>query len=192
MKLLLSALLLVFSFSCAHQQPVAQTTPHPRFPASNADSQDITKMTNAQLLGFTGKNVLRVTVACPVSAFTVVATSVAETMPMLSAWASLGTELGTGFKYSTFNGDKTTTNYFGGAPVGVVVDLTKMGYVLLFEDSQDLTEGAFKNAKASYPATKYLAQKFYSTEGNCGLAGRKLVDVLTEIQRRQSLATPQK
>ena len=190
MKLFLSILLAAFTFGCAHHQQQDETAQNPalnsRFPASDADSQDLTQMTNGQLLGYAGKNVLRITIACPVSAFTIVGSAVAETLPISSALASLGTEVGTGFKYNSLGDGKTATNYVGGAAVGAVVDLTKVGYTLLFEESPAFTDEAFSQAKASYPATKFLAQKFYSEEGNCGLAGRKLVDTLNEVQRRQA------
>ncbi|MES2802765.1 MAG: hypothetical protein V4654_09760 [Bdellovibrionota bacterium] len=185
MKLLLSALLLVLSFSCSHQQQVAQTPTNPRFPASDADSQDLAKMTNSQLLGYAGKNILRVTIACPVATNTLVITGVAETLPIFSAFASIGTAVGTNFEYSGTSRDKTATNYVGGSASGVVVDLTKIGYALLFEDSNNLLDESFKNAKSSYPATKHLAQNFYGVDGDCSLAGRRLVDTLTVIQSRK-------
>lgn len=114
-------------------------------------------MSNNQLLGYAGKNALRITMACPISAFTLTVTAIAETIPGVSAYASMATEL-TDSNYNTFE-SKKMVGTVGGGPVAVVTDLTKTGYVLLFEDKAEFTEGVFKHTRQSYPATKHLAQK---------------------------------
>lgn len=183
MKLLFSIFVLFFSASCAHrQQPVAQTNVNSRFPASNADTIDVAAMSNAMLIGYAGKNVLRVTIMCPVSAYAIVLSAVAETIPGVAGFPAMAVE---GIQHEKFFG------HVGGPVLGVGADLTRMGYWLLFEESPTFVDEAFKQTKYTYPLTKKLGQHFYSDNGICGSAGQKLVAVLTEIQRRQALAIQQ-
>lgn len=195
MKLLLSALLVMSSFSCAHQQNVTQATPptNSRLPAfaSVADSDDLTRLSDSELLGYAGKNILRASIACPLTSLGIILAAVTETIPILSAVGETSTELGSGLDYNSHQ--KTpVTNYVGGSAGAVVVDLTKAGYGLIFNDSEQKTQNIFYNTKQSYQATKYLAQKITTANGNCGLANRRLLDVLNEIQRRQAVYASQR
>ena len=58
-------------------------------------------------------------------------------------------------------------------------------YNLVFNDSLP-TDEMFKHTETSYAATTALAKHFYSTEGECGAAGRNLMVVVSEVNRRKS------
>lgn len=184
-----SALVLfsIIAFSCASKEPVAQNFTHQDLRSiASDDVQSLSQLTNRQLIAYSGKNILRVIVSCPLSAMTIVASAIAETFPISTSMAGQITELSSykgyqaGFEWT----NKPASTAVGGSVVAVVKDLTTLGYSFVFDDSTDYQD-VFKDTKTSYDGTAYLAKKFYSEKGNCGLAGQQLYGVLQEIQNRK-------
>lgn len=172
MKLLLPVAIALFTFACSHQPPAAAPQPapvtvqvqsNPRMPANDADTKDLKKMTDDELLGYTGKVILAYVLECPAPAYILLATATLETFP--------------------------TTLMTGGASA---VNLGKFGYNLLFNSSDASTANIFGQVRASYPATTRLAEKFTTVGGVCGNTGRRLIEVLKEIQLRQTVYAVQK
>lgn len=155
-----------------------------RNPSSFEETLMKRDLTNSELMKTAGKNILRVTVACPVSAYTIIASAVAETFPITSSFAGTITDETSDGKFDFFN-DKTTATATLGTFAGIIKDLTAYAYALIFVDSPSFEGGIFKDTKTSYNGTAYLAKHFYSEQGECGKAGRALVDTLEEVQSRK-------
>ena len=171
--------------SCASKKVTVNSfNSNTRVPASDIEQNSLNQLTNSELRGYAGKNILRVIAACPVSALAIVLSAVAETIPVATSIAGIATEIKSNSQDFQWTNKPATTATVG--PIGgIIKDLSSAGYALIFEDSPRFEEGVFKDTKTSYEGTAYLAKHFYSEEGNCGLAGRKLVDTLQEIKSRK-------
>lgn len=159
MKILFSAFVMIFVFSCAHQKPAAQPAPvvvknnvSPRFPAADADVQDLAKMPDNQLLGYAGQNIMKYIFVCPAPTYIFLLAPTLETFPInLETPISLGT----------------------------------FGYSLVFSGSEQNTQTIFGYTKGSSASTKIMLNRFSKIAGDCGATGRRISDIYLEIQKRQ-------
>ncbi len=77
------------------------------------------------------------------------------------------------------------TSVNGGLLFSLTADLFKVGYD--YKNGVDIKsqDEIFKNTQTTFAATTALANQFYNVDGECGIAGRNLVNALTEIIGRK-------
>lgn len=187
MKFVILALSLCFSTSAFAQVTTLNTLIGPTEPP-------VEKMTAAQLSGHLGKNVIRLAGACSVSSWALVLSAVTETVPMVTALSSMATQIKLSddkdlHSYDAefqWTRDKDVGHAVGGGALSFVTDLAQIGYYFVFDDKGQALERALAmpNTKKGYAATTALAKRFYgkNDKGECGKAGRQIVDVLSLIQ----------
>ena len=148
----------------------------------------VAQMSSGQKSKYLGVNLLRLVSFCSVSSITLAATAVGETIPMLSALTGLAVdlsldngEMGSKREFDLYR-EKDALHQVGGGAVSFVTDVVKIAnHFLTDNDGESLAQAAqMKNSKAGYAATATLAKRFYGEEGKgeCGKAGRAVVDVL--------------
>lgn len=157
-------------------------------------------MTPVQKSKYLGVNLLRVVGSCSVSSWTLVGTALAESIPMLSAMTGIGLEMavnpsisakeimaGKSIPPKEFDlfAEKKAHNHVGGGVVSFVVDLVKIAYHFMFDETGEALNEALKmpNTKAGYAALTHLAKRFYGQEGDgeCSKSGRAVYDVLNSL-----------
>lgn len=151
----------------------------------------VQQMSVGQKSKYLGVNLLRLVSFCSVSSITLAATAVGETIPMLSAMTGMAVdlsldngEIGSRREFDLYR-EKGALHQVGGGAISFVTDLVKIANHFLTDDNgESLAQAAeMKNSKAGYAATAALAKRFYGEEGKgeCGKAGRAVVEVLGEL-----------
>ena len=161
---------------------------------SDISISDLKSMSEFELAKAAGKQSLRVITACSVSSWTIALAAIGETIPMYSALTTSGAEVYTSSLdqnrnfYSnsySFTEGNSVLKYVAGVPLSQVGRVFELAYDKLFKEEHEVQDKKyFLQSKDMYSATSALATHFYSEEGNCGAAGKALVDILQEGSSR--------
>lgn len=161
---------------------------------SDLSYSELKSMSEFELAKAAGKQSLRVITACSVSSWTIAIAAIGETIPMYSVFTAMGTDIykttvdQNGFNdpdsYS-FTEENSILKYLFGVPLSQVGRVFELAYDKIFKEEQEIQgKKYFLKSKDMYSATTALATHFYSQEGNCGAAGKALVDILQEGSSR--------